>query len=1337
VNAAELVQSVASSSPHAVALAEVVSFAVLVDRPLLRQARLRMVPDADAGAEADLWLGPLVKNRSSEGITFAPDVAAELRRRLAADATRSDEAWKITTELHAHLPPTLKLEETVNHLSIDESESAAAQIDQLFASVLAAMTSGGRDGLASWAARAMAAFPSSVRKRSTAQMVATGASLRLGGDPRATLGDELPEWLRFVAPAQLPVESIGVQLAPGVLRVDATPEPAGQLLRLPATRPYLIDVSWRAGGREERRQLALRKGDTQQLDVAGGEVELRTIAGDTYRLRLGGTTPEDVRRYIIDFSDVLKKSEPWTDRYLEQLMMNRKRITLLRGPQGSGKTRLLASLVQRLRERGMPCAYHFFESGTPRLEYWEFARRSLIAQLMTHYDAPSWAIGLRLREFMNMIVNAVGTGPVYIVLDNVDQMHGPHDGDMEADIGNVPPQFIFIESTSAMDVLQTDLMRIVELNPFPVDPLPLPPAGVPGRRFLDALAVARAPLPLEDAERLRANVNLTTIELTPWVRHVSHDGVPSVALESQSLRTELLSTTDRVAAHGELIRAIMGVPPEEQTWYGIRHGLPVADSQLTGMLRRSIELFGATITADILDESRGVAANYVAEALRKDPQQANENPEEIAAVLYSAVRSPAIPMLLSLDVAVVPLRIASIIRPRKQAVRVRPPGRIEAIHVSETTDVVRCPHALLLIREQKTKFLPAPRLTASAVSQHGDVIMAGDADGMVTFWSLSGEQRTQRFAAHRAEVTQVVLTQGFAFSCAADGTITRWDQAESWEIGDRFNAPAGISAAAGMGATLIAGCRNGDLFEATQVDVVVHKRAHNGPVTGIAFANSSIVSAGADRMLRVCAMRKPDSAVKVDTKHTLGITGLAGLPGNRFATYSADRAVRTWSVSTGPKPSIESLSVIDRHNAAVTTVQYGKGGLVTGCADGMVSVFDDDGNRRQVHRFHLGPVRACAIRGDEILTGGDDRQLNRCSFDLVTSAGGGVTSMAAAGNTIAACIGGRAEIWSGKSHRRTAHKATSLAVSGDGKRVLSWLDGSMVANQWGRAARSLLKPFSAGIAGAGFVNELPVFALDNREVHAGSYGNIASQSTLLTAFASNGEIATAGTHNGSIGSIVRGKHAVYSNWQPVHAAMVSAVAAGGLHGFHASGTVDGEIAVWSSDLDRFLIFRGRNDAPVIHLAFAGKNLLCAGTDNVVAIWDYFERVRTATCTGHRDRITALLFDDRSELIYTASLDRTVRVWDLTGKQRGILFGDHAFSALAPIRGSALPGDVAAGDDAGAIWTLVWGPGQKPKPPAKRTTARSKERQRRRALIRKYQERIRKQRRSSRKRRVKK
>lgn len=618
--------------PEAVALAEIVSFAVLVDRPLLRQARMQLVPKADAGTEADVWLSDLVKSRSRDGITFTPEAAAALRTRLAGDARRAEEAWKLTTAMHDHLPPTLKLEEKINRLSVDVSEEAAREIDELLSSVLAAMASGGRDGLASWAARALATFPTSVRKRRTARMLAAGATLRLGGDPRTSLEGAMPDWLRFVAPPDLPMANVGVQLAHRLLRLDAGESPAGQILRLPATAPYLIDVTWMLGnGKEDGHQIALRPGDVQHFPVGADEIRLRTVNGNVYGLRAGGTTPTEVRPYIIDFSEVIDGAGKRRLRYAQELSVRvTPRVTILTGPQDSGKTTTLAQVVQVHRAARVASAHHFFERGTPRLEYWHFAQKSLIAQLMTRYDAPAWAITMTLFDFLRLIEPRVGTGPVYLVLDNVDSVRDFGFADLVGSFMSLPPQFVFLLSSETVpERFDRSVIDVLPLKPRPTDSPPLlPDRGRSARRYLEALAVTRAPLPLEDADRLRASVDLTTLDVEPWTQRRSHLGEPSITFADAMLRADVvaqLNANTEQGAHRQLVDAFgrKKKKDEDESWYSLYHGAwhllqagetARASRLLTSMqhVEKLVERFGAAIAADVMDEVRHATVRNVA-----------------------------------------------------------------------------------------------------------------------------------------------------------------------------------------------------------------------------------------------------------------------------------------------------------------------------------------------------------------------------------------------------------------------------------------------------------------------------------------------------------------------------------------------------------------------------------------------------------------------------------------------------------------------------------------------------------------------------------------------------
>jgi len=297
--AESLIRRAADLQPLAVRLAETVSLAVLVDPPLLRRARLDLVPGADPGTEADLWLSTLVQTRSPGGIVFPQDIAEALRLRLAEDRDRLDLAWKTTQAMHCHLTPALRLEEEIAWLSLAPATDlrAAERIEEILRSVLAAMVVGDRRGLAHWAARALPKLPSGVRLTKAARMLEAGANLRLGGDARFLRAEErTPDWLPWVAPADLPYIPIAVRLFEGAIEVDAQSNPKGNQLLLPQTDPLLLELSWiEPGGEANAVQVTLRKGAMRRVAMPAQEARLRTILGEVYHLRQAVTAPHNLR----------------------------------------------------------------------------------------------------------------------------------------------------------------------------------------------------------------------------------------------------------------------------------------------------------------------------------------------------------------------------------------------------------------------------------------------------------------------------------------------------------------------------------------------------------------------------------------------------------------------------------------------------------------------------------------------------------------------------------------------------------------------------------------------------------------------------------------------------------------------------------------------------------------------------------------------------------------------------------------------------------------------------------------------------------------------------------
>jgi hypothetical protein len=211
-----LIASLEEQNPQAVELAEAVAFAVRAEPFLLRKLRLELLPHVDCGAEADLWLSAIVQVRSPAGVVFYPEVADTLRRRLrTARAERFERAWSLVEAAHQYLPPSIQLEEKLAYLSADPRLEALQAIEIELQRAVKTLIASGREGITSWAARALPRLPARVRSLESARMLAWASFTHLTRRlPVADLdpSEALPPWLGWVLPSDVERAPLRVRL---------------------------------------------------------------------------------------------------------------------------------------------------------------------------------------------------------------------------------------------------------------------------------------------------------------------------------------------------------------------------------------------------------------------------------------------------------------------------------------------------------------------------------------------------------------------------------------------------------------------------------------------------------------------------------------------------------------------------------------------------------------------------------------------------------------------------------------------------------------------------------------------------------------------------------------------------------------------------------------------------------------------------------------------------------------------------------------------------------------------------------------------------------------------
>ena len=278
----QLIDNLAVKNNSALELALIVAIASRIEPELLRAARLGMVAAADASAEADLWLSPLMRSRGPLFAVMRTDVAQILRERLGADHDRLNRAWQILSDVHRDLPPALRVQEEITWRTLTDPNDP--EIARLFGSVSAALDDEGRVGLARWAARALPELPADARNSPAAWNVSLKATALLGyslaepSEPRGPTPSKFPPNLRKI--------TIGLRLFQDSLRLSEPPEPEAKItISVPYTNPLLLLVEWEQNGEAERRVVSFLPRSTQLVRPIGPQaLRITTAASDSFLL---------------------------------------------------------------------------------------------------------------------------------------------------------------------------------------------------------------------------------------------------------------------------------------------------------------------------------------------------------------------------------------------------------------------------------------------------------------------------------------------------------------------------------------------------------------------------------------------------------------------------------------------------------------------------------------------------------------------------------------------------------------------------------------------------------------------------------------------------------------------------------------------------------------------------------------------------------------------------------------------------------------------------------------------------------------------------------------------
>jgi hypothetical protein len=224
-----------NESRNAYRLAILASVAARVDRSVLRRLRLRILEDADATAESDLWFSRAVAVRSSDGIMLATEVLETLRELLVCSG-RLEAARGIVRDVHAGAAPLHQLEQDLIELAL--SDAPTIDIERRLSEALVSIRvhrERARD-IADWALMTLPRLPARVRSTAAAWSLALAAEAELGY--AVTLGADVPDGHIDIDPST-PMTTMGVARTAGEIVLGTS---AGAELPVHATMPRIVRV---------------------------------------------------------------------------------------------------------------------------------------------------------------------------------------------------------------------------------------------------------------------------------------------------------------------------------------------------------------------------------------------------------------------------------------------------------------------------------------------------------------------------------------------------------------------------------------------------------------------------------------------------------------------------------------------------------------------------------------------------------------------------------------------------------------------------------------------------------------------------------------------------------------------------------------------------------------------------------------------------------------------------------------------------------------------------------------------------------------------------------------
>ncbi|MFI9066386.1 trypsin-like peptidase domain-containing protein [Streptomyces sp. NPDC053429] len=459
--------------------------------------------------------------------------------------------------------------------------------------------------------------------------------------------------------------------------------------------------------------------------------------------------------------------------------------------------------------------------------------------------------------------------------------------------------------------------------------------------------------------------------------------------------------------------------------------------------------------------------------------------------------------------------------------------------------------------------------------------------------------------------------------------------------------------------------------------------------------------------------------------HTAQVNRLAYSPdGHTLATGGHDGTVRLWDTTTG-----RNHTTFPSHGTLVWSVAFSPDGrtLATGESDRTARLWDIATQTYQTLEGHGAAVYSVAFSPDgrTLATGGKDKTVRL--WDLATrtprrtlkghTAAVSTLAFSPDGRTLATCGPDKtARLWDvatgAQRHVLKGHGniVYSVAFSPDGRTLASashdgtvrlWdvatgkQSGTPLAGHTDKVNAVAFSPDGRTLASAGYDNAALLWDIARRTIITALTGHY--DAVVAVAFSPDGRTLATGSFDftARLWDIAPGKNpATLTD----HKGAVRAVAFSP-NGGHtlATGSFDGTIRLWDLRTRKNVVLKGHTGA-VYSLAYSpdGRTLASVGNDGTLRLWDVTAHRKPTVLARHYGPVYSVAFSSDRHTLATGGFDGTIRLWDIAaGNEDTVLarLDSIVYSVALSPDGQRLAAGVA--DNTVRLWDVATRKGHTP------------------------------------------